>query len=390
MTNTVDCVEYTYNTAGIRVQAYSFQQPQNGGTKSYEETTTYLVDTYNHTGYAQVLEEWTGGTLTMTYTIGDDIIAQKDSSGVRFLLYDGHGSVRQHADSNGAVITYQADHDDDPQTPAVDYNAFDYDSYGQAVTPLPSGNGLYYTGEMRDSATAMYYLRARYYNPSNGRFNRVDPYSGNMQDPQSLHKYLYCHANPVNRLDPSGLFGSIADVAISIGIISLVSGVISAVIAKATGGNAMKTFILTTMTTAIGLTLSIFLSGPVGFALGALISNVIWEWYVEGFREPELSAMRIFVAVMTAFVFSYFVGLKFPALSAEVSELSVIIETAGLRQIAGAFANEFAKVIVKGIFFGIMGRLIGLLQQVIEVVYRDMGNLGNERKRYLEQQIRGL
>jgi len=25
-----------------------------------------------------------------------------------------------------------------------------------------------------------------------------------LQDPQSLHKYLYCHANPVNNIDPSG------------------------------------------------------------------------------------------------------------------------------------------------------------------------------------------
>jgi len=32
----------------------------------------------------------------------------------------------------------------------------------------------------------------------------MDPYAGNMQDPQSLHKYLYCHANPVNNIDPSG------------------------------------------------------------------------------------------------------------------------------------------------------------------------------------------
>jgi hypothetical protein len=28
-----------------------------------------------------------------------------------------------------------------------------------------------------------------------------------MQDPQSLHKYLYCHANPVNGFDPTGQFG---------------------------------------------------------------------------------------------------------------------------------------------------------------------------------------
>jgi len=32
----------------------------------------------------------------------------------------------------------------------------------------------------------------------------MDPYAGNTSDPQSLHKYLYCHANPVNGIDPSG------------------------------------------------------------------------------------------------------------------------------------------------------------------------------------------
>jgi RHS repeat-associated protein len=65
---------------------------------------------------------------------------------------------------------------------------------------------LLYCGEQYDSASSQYYLRARYYNPANGLFNQLDPYAGNMQDPQSLHKYLYCHANPVNGIDMSGLF----------------------------------------------------------------------------------------------------------------------------------------------------------------------------------------
>ena len=34
----------------------------------------------------------------------------------------------------------------------------------------------------------------------------MDPFAGNNQDPQSLHKYLYCHNNPVNGIDPSGKF----------------------------------------------------------------------------------------------------------------------------------------------------------------------------------------
>jgi hypothetical protein len=49
------------------------------------------------------------------------------------------------------------------------------------------------------------YLRQRYYDPATGRFNRLDPFFGNLTDPQSLHKYLYTHADPVNGIDPSGL-----------------------------------------------------------------------------------------------------------------------------------------------------------------------------------------
>jgi len=39
--------------------------------------------------------------------------------------------------------------------------------------------------------------------PLTGRFNRTDDYPGNNQAPQSLHKYLYCHGNPINGIDPS-------------------------------------------------------------------------------------------------------------------------------------------------------------------------------------------
>jgi RHS repeat-associated protein len=115
-------------------------------------------------------------------------------------LYDGHGSTRQLVDSSEDITA-----------------AYSYDAYGNLLggnpgTPQNPGSpatNLLYAGEQFDIDAQQYYLRARYYDPSSGRFNRLDPASGNHTDPQSLHKYLYCHANPVNGVDPTGEFPSL-------------------------------------------------------------------------------------------------------------------------------------------------------------------------------------
>lgn len=69
-----------------------------------------------------------------------------------------------------------------------------------------AATALLYAGEIWDAHSQQYYLRARYYDQNIGRFNRMDPFGGNNQDPQSLHKYLYAHCNPTNNIDPSGNF----------------------------------------------------------------------------------------------------------------------------------------------------------------------------------------
>jgi RHS repeat-associated protein len=110
------------------------------------------------------------------------------------------------------------------QVPIDEY--YSYDAYGVVLsgnpTPAnPAATNLLYTGEQWDTSAQSYYLRARYYDPLNGRFNRTDPYPGNAHDPQSLHKYLCCHANPVNGLDPTrysdfSLVGLVNNIAIRV------------------------------------------------------------------------------------------------------------------------------------------------------------------------------
>jgi RHS repeat-associated protein len=65
-------------------------------------------------------------------------------------------------------------------------------------------NNYLYCGQQLDSDLGFYYLRARYYKPDSGRFWTMDSFEGNNEDPQSLHKYLYCYADPVDFADRNG------------------------------------------------------------------------------------------------------------------------------------------------------------------------------------------
>lgn len=100
------------------------------------------------------------------------------------------------------LVNYTYYEDETPLT----CNKFAYDAFGSRLDPLKDmfTGGIFYTGQQWDGNLKMYNLRARYYDPLTDRFNQTDHYSGNNSDPISLHKYLYGHGNPVNRIDPSG------------------------------------------------------------------------------------------------------------------------------------------------------------------------------------------
>ena len=73
-------------------------------------------------------------------------------------------------------------------------------------------SGELFTGEQFDTSLNQYYLRARYYDQSAGRFTQMDTWAGNSQSPITLHKYLYANADPVLYVDPTGHMGNLAEV----------------------------------------------------------------------------------------------------------------------------------------------------------------------------------
>jgi len=58
-------------------------------------------------------------------------------------------------------------------------DTYDYSAYGAEIDSTGiTENSYRYTGEQFDAESGNYYLRARYYDPSNGRFTQQDTFLG--------------------------------------------------------------------------------------------------------------------------------------------------------------------------------------------------------------------
>ena len=152
---------------------------------------------------AQVVEEIVGGNVQRTYTYGNALISQTQLIGgtwtTSFYGYDGGGSVRLLTDSAGNVT-----------------DTWDYDAFGAIIGRTGSTpNNYLYRGEQFDADLGVYFLRARYYDQQRGRFFSMDEFNGFLNEPLSLHKYLYANADPVNFRDPSG-FSTLSDYAVKV------------------------------------------------------------------------------------------------------------------------------------------------------------------------------
>ena len=111
---------YAYNQSGIRVRADSTVAVDGGAPVN--QSTVFLLDTQNPTGYAQVLEELDapGGVPAVSYTLGQEVLSQAQGGSVSHLLHDGHGSTRLLTDATGNVT-----------------DRYSYDAYGQMLGEKP-------------------------------------------------------------------------------------------------------------------------------------------------------------------------------------------------------------------------------------------------------------
>jgi RHS repeat-associated protein len=178
---------YVYDSAN-RLIAISGQQSAsyqyNGLGDRYTQTvggntTNYVLDL--NAGLTQVLDDGVN-----TYTYGLSRISQTNTE-TEYFLGDALGSVRQVTNTAGDITLAKS-----------------YNPYGEVTQSTGSSESIYaYTGEQQD-ASGLTYLRARYYNPNDGRFLSRDTWAGDVNNPLSLNRWMYVEGNPVNYVDPSG------------------------------------------------------------------------------------------------------------------------------------------------------------------------------------------
>ena len=225
LTKTVDgdVTSYAYNAQNnlirvtvqggqsVNVEEYLYDYAGNRIAKVTElGSTYYLVDTNG--ALSQVLAEYDeNGSLTTLYTRGDELISQERNGVKSYYLYDGFDSVRMLTDEGGSVT-----------------DTYTFDAFGNLTSSTGDAENSYlYRSEQYDSFTGLYYLRARYMNPSTGTFITMDEYAGSVFEPVSLHKYLYANANPVMNSDPSGC-SALADNQVAVAGMAILASTITA------------------------------------------------------------------------------------------------------------------------------------------------------------------
>src|SRR5439155_11617711 len=150
VTSSSSTTTYAYSAEGRRLKRVA------GGT-----TTYFGNDPVSPSRMDDTIEEYTStGTKTTTYLHGlgvDELLGYKTTS---WLYYhrDALGSVTRITDSIGATAS-----------------VYRYDAFGPTRGQTGSANSYGFTSREDEVALGLYYNRARFYKPDEGRFLSSDP-----------------------------------------------------------------------------------------------------------------------------------------------------------------------------------------------------------------------
>src|SRR6266478_3350629 len=166
-------VSFKYDPFGRRIYKSS-----SAGTSIYAYDLDNLIEETNSSGGVVARYSQTENV--------DEPIAMLRSSATSYYEADGLGTVTSLSNAAGALA-----------------QTYTFDSFGKQTASSGSlVNPFQYTAREFDSETGLYYFRARYYDPSIGRFLSEDPLETSGGD---LNFYGYVGNSPGGFVDPTGL-----------------------------------------------------------------------------------------------------------------------------------------------------------------------------------------
>lgn len=174
----------THTTSVGNAYDYKYDGLGNRLRKNMSTAVTRYI--YDNSGPLSRLMATSGDQnyATTFWTYGLGLI--KDGDG-RYHLEDASGNMRFTTSSSGSIST-----------------AANYDPFGNVITSSGILSEFQFNQQQYDEHSNMYYLRARMYDPENGRFISRDPIEGHLEIPQTQNPYIYAINNPINLSDPSG------------------------------------------------------------------------------------------------------------------------------------------------------------------------------------------
>ena len=170
--------------------------PGSGGTISFKydpfgrriyKSSSNGTSIYAYDGDNLIEETNSSGTAVARYSDGlniDEPLAMLRSAATSYYHADGLGSVTSLSNAAGALA-----------------QTYTFDSFGKQTASSGSlTNPFQYTARESDSETGLDYYRARYYDPSAGRFISEDP----IRFEAGVNFYAYVRNNATGFRDPTG------------------------------------------------------------------------------------------------------------------------------------------------------------------------------------------
>jgi len=175
---------YGYDAENRRIRL-----DEEGRKTQYVWDPSETLDGLDH----MLMELDSEGRVRAYYIYGHGLIGREDAAGnYRAYLYDARGSTTLLTDETGQV------------TDRYTYGPYGEEERHEGQTKQPYRyNGR--DGVMTD-ADGLVYMRARYYHTKLKRFLNRDVVRGDLTDGQTFNRYAYVNGDPVNYIDPLGLF----------------------------------------------------------------------------------------------------------------------------------------------------------------------------------------